>query len=459
MNEGLERYSNYYFIGIGGIGMSNLARYFLAHGKIVGGYDRVQTPLTEDLTKEGASIHYEDNIEAIPQQFLDKGQTLIVYTPAVPSTHSELNFFSSEGFRVMKRAQVLGEITKMSDAICIAGTHGKTTVSSMVAHLLRKSHVDCNAFLGGISKNYNSNLILSDKSRITVVEADEYDRSFHWLRPWIAIITSADPDHLDIYGTAEAYREGFEKFTSLIRPNGYLILKKDIAVTPHCEPTVRVFTYSENDGDFHAENIRIGNGEIVFDFVSPFGVITDIQLGVPMKINIENSVASIAAAMLAGVTPGEVREAMLTFSGTKRRFDIRLKTDDVVLIDDYAHHPKELAESIDSIKALYPTKEITGVFQPHLYTRTRDFADEFAQSLSKLDEVILLDIYPAREEPIEGVTSEIIFNKITTKNKVLCNKSDLLEVLKSRNIEVLVTLGAGDIDRLLPEIEKFLKEK
>ena len=459
MNEGLERYSNYYFIGIGGIGMSNLARYFLAHGKIVGGYDRVQTPLTEDLTKEGASIHYEDNIEAIPQQFLDKGQTLIVYTPAVPSTHSELNFFSSEGFRVMKRAQVLGEITKMSDAICIAGTHGKTTVSSMVAHLLRSSHVDCNAFLGGISKNYNSNLILSDKSRITVVEADEYDRSFHWLRPWIAIITSADPDHLDIYGTAEAYREGFEKFTSLIRPNGYLILKKDIAVTPHCEPTVRVFTYSENDGDFHAENIRIGNGEIVFDFVSPFGVITDIQLGVPMKINIENSVASIAAAMLAGVTPGEVREAMLTFSGTKRRFDIRLKTDDVVLIDDYAHHPKELAESIDSIKALYPTKEITGVFQPHLYTRTRDFADEFAQSLSKLDEVILLDIYPAREEPIEGVTSEIIFNKITTKNKVLCNKSDLLEVLKSRNIEVLVTLGAGDIDRLLPEIEKFLKEK
>ncbi len=459
MNESLERYSNYYFIGIGGIGMSNLARYFLAHGKIVGGYDRVQTPLTEALTKEGAFIHYQDHIEAIPQQFLDKEQTLIVYTPAVPFTHSELNFFCSEGFMVMKRAQVLGEITKVSDAICIAGTHGKTTVSSMVAHLLRSSHVDCNAFLGGISKNYNSNLILSDKSRITVVEADEYDRSFHWLRPWIAIITSADPDHLDIYGTAEAYRKSFEKFTSLIRPDGYLILKKDIAVTPHCEPTVRVFTYSENDGDFHAENIRIGNGEIVFDFVSPFGVITDVQLGVPMKINIENAVAATAAAMLAGVTAGEAREAMQTFSGTRRRFDIRLKTDNIILIDDYAHHPKELAESIDSIKALYPTKKITGVFQPHLYTRTRDFADEFARSLSLLDEVILLDIYPAREEPIEGVTSEIIFNKITTKNKVLCNKSDLSVILKSKNIEVLVTLGAGDIDQLLPDIEKLLKEK
>ncbi|MGB4568177.1 MAG: UDP-N-acetylmuramate--L-alanine ligase [Dysgonamonadaceae bacterium] len=459
MNESLERYFNCYFIGIGGIGMSNLARYFLAEGKTVGGYDRVQSPLTDALTKEGAFIHYEDNIDAVPQQFFDKERTLIVYTPAVPSNHSELNFFRSEGFMVMKRAQVLGEISKMSDAICISGTHGKTTVSSMIAHLLRQSHVDCNAFLGGISKNYNSNLILSDKSRITVVEADEYDRSFHWLQPWIGIITSADPDHLDIYGTPEAYRESFEIFTSLIRSGGYLILKKDIAVMPRCESTVRVFTYSENSGDFHAENIRIGNGEIVFDFVSPFGVVADVQLGVPMKINIENAVASIAAAMLAGVTPDEAREAMQTFAGTKRRFDIRIKTDEIVFIDDYAHHPKELAESIDSIKALYPTKKITGVFQPHLYTRTRDFADDFARSLSKLDEVILLDIYPAREEPIEVVTSEIIFNKITTDNKVMCHKSDLHTLLKSRDIEVLVTLGAGDIDRLLPDIDKLLREK
>ena len=359
----------------------------------------------------------------------------------------------------MKRAQVLGEITKLSDAICVAGTHGKTTVSGMIAHLLRQSHIDCNAFLGGISKNYNSNLLLSDKSRITVVEADEYDRSFHWLRPWIAVITAADPDHLDVYGSVEAYRESFEMFTSLIRPDGYLILKKDIAIMPRCESTVRVFTYSENNGDFHAENIRIGNGEIVFDFVSPFGVIPNIQLGVPVKINIENAIAAIAAATLSGVNPEEVREAMRTFEGAKRRFDIRLKTDDIVFIDDYAHHPKELAESIDSIKALYPTKKITGVFQPHLYTRTRDFFEDFAQSLSKLDEVILLDIYPAREEPINGVTSEIIFDKITTENKVLCKKSELLTILKDRNIEVLVTLGAGDIDRLLPDIEKLLKEK
>ena len=459
MNESMEQYSNYYFIGIGGIGMSNLARYFLAEGKTVGGYDRVQTPLTETLEKEGAFIHYEDNIDAVPRQFFDKEHTLIVYTPAVPSTHSELNFFRSAGFMLMKRAQVLGEITKLSDAICVAGTHGKTTVSGMIAHLLRQSHVDCNAFLGGISKNYNSNLLLSDKSRITVVEADEYDRSFHWLRPWIAVITAADPDHLDVYGSAEAYRESFEMFTSLIRPDGYLIQKKDIAVTPRCESTVRVSTYSENKGDFHAENIRIGNGEIVFDFVSPFGVIPEIQLGIPVKINIENAIAAIAAATLSGVNPDEVREAMRTFGGTKRRFDIRLKTDDVVFIDDYAHHPKELAESIDSIKALYPTKKITGIFQPHLYTRTRDFFEDFAQSLSKLDEVILLDIYPAREEPIQGVTSEIIFDKITTESKVLCKKSELLSILKDRNIEVLVTLGAGDIDRLLPDIENLLKEK
>lgn len=459
MNENIERYTHYYFIGIGGIGMSNLVRYFLANGKTVGGYDRVQTPLTDALTKEGAIIHYADNIDAIPLPFFDKEHTLVVYTPAISFTHSELNFFRSEGFVVVKRAQVLGEITNVSDAICIAGTHGKTTVSGMVAHLLHQSPIDCNAFLGGISKNYESNLLLSAKSRITVVEADEYDRSFLWLRPWMAIVTAADPDHLDIYGSVEAYRESFEEFTSLIRPNGYLIMKKDITVTPRCESTVHVFTYSESTGDFHAENVRFGNGEIIFDFVSPFGAITDIQLGVPVKINIENAVAAIAATTLAGVTSDEVREAMRTFRGTKRRFDVRLKTNEVVFIDDYAHHPAELAESVDSIKTLYPKKKITGVFQPHLYTRTRDFADDFAQSLSKLDEVILLDIYPAREEPIEGVSSELIFNKITTENKTLCKKSELLDILKNRNIEVLVTLGAGDIDRLLLDIEKLLKEK
>lgn len=448
-----------YLIGIGGIGMSNLARYFLSTGKRVGGYDRTQLPLTDTLEKEGAFVHYADDVSVLPPEFLDKERTLIVYTPAVPASHSELSYFRENGFTLMKRSQVLGEITKTSDAICVAGTHGKTTVSSMVAHLLRQSHVDCNAFLGGILKNYDTNLLLSDKSPITVAEADEYDRSFHWLQPWIAIITSADPDHLDIYGTPEAYRESFEHFTSLIRANGYLILKKGAQVTPKTDASVKIFTYSESEGDYHAENIRIGNGEIIFDFISPSGSIADIQLGVPVKVNIENALAAIAAATLSGATPEEIRAAMKTFGGAKRRFDFWIKTDKKVLIDDYAHHPQELAASITSIRTLYPDRRVTGVFQPHLYTRTRDFADEFAHSLSLLDDVILLDIYPAREEPIEGVTSEIIFKNITSKEKILCRKEELLALLAKKDIDVLVTLGAGDIDRLLPDIERIIQPK
>ena len=439
--------------------MSNLARYFMSQGKRVAGYDRVETPLTWALVAEGAHIHYEDNLQRVPAEFLDKDSTLVVYTPAVPASHSELQYFRENGFTLMKRAQVLGEITKTSDAVCIAGTHGKTTVSSMVAHLLRQSTVDCNAFLGGILKNYGTNLLLSDKSNITVAEADEYDRSFHWLRPWIAVITSADPDHLDIYGTPEAYRESFEHFTSLIRPDGYLILKKGAPVTPRVNSGVKIFTYSETEGDYHAENIRIGGGEIVFDYVSPSGKITDISLGVPVKVNIENAVAAIASAQLCGVTPDEIRAAMRTFGGAKRRFDFLLKTPNLVFIDDYAHHPNELTASIQSIRQLYPDKKVTGVFQPHLYTRTRDFVDEFAQSLSLLDDVVLLDIYPAREEPIPGVTSEIIFDKITSKEKVLLKKSELLPFLKNKELEVLVTLGAGDIERLLPEIKEMLEKR
>ncbi|MEA5081871.1 MAG: UDP-N-acetylmuramate--L-alanine ligase [Dysgonamonadaceae bacterium] len=459
-SETIENYNAYYFIGIGGIGMSNLARYFLSKGKKVGGYDRTETPLTKALEKEGAFIHYTDNLEEVPEEFLVKDNALIVYTPAVPQSHKELMFFRQQGFTMMKRAQVLGEITKMSNGVCVAGTHGKTTVSSMIAHILHQSKVDCNAFLGGIIKNYDNNLILSDKSNITVAEADEFDRSFHWLHPWIAVITSADPDHLDIYGTEQAYRESFEKFTSLIRPGGFLIMKKEIAVTPQCESTVKQYTYSELEGDFHAENIRIGNGEIVFDFVSPIQQIKDVQLGVPMKVNIENAVAAIAASLLCGATPEECRHGVKTFQGAKRRFDIHLKTDKIVFIDDYAHHPQELEASINSIKALYPYKKITGVFQPHLYSRTRDFADEFAQSLSLLDDIILLNIYPAREEPIPGVTSQIVFDKITSPKKRLCLISELLDVLDSRDdLEVLVTLGAGDIDKLLPDIEQLLKEK
>lgn len=448
-----------YFIGIGGIGMSNLARYFLSKGKRVGGYDRTESAITRSLHNEGAFIHYKEDTNSIPAAFFDKEKTLVVYTPAVPASHRELLFFRENGYSVVKRAQLLGEITAASDSVCVAGTHGKTTVSSMIAHLLRQSRIDCNAFLGGILKNYDTNLLLSEKSNITVVEADEYDRSFHWLKPCIAVITSADPDHLDIYGTEEAYRESFEHFTSLIRPDGYLIMKKGILLTPRCANSVKVLNYGESEGDFHAEKIRIGNGEIKFDLITPSEIIGDISLGVPVKINIENSVAAAAAAILCGVAPDEIRNALHSFKGAARRFDFHIKTDSIVFIDDYAHHPRELSAAIESIKALYPDKKVTAVFQPHLYSRTRDFAKEFAESLSLADEAILLDIYPAREEPIEGVTSRIIFNKITLAEKMLCTKQELPDLLRSRELEVLVTFGAGDIDRLLPEIERVLREK
>ena len=451
-------YKNIYFIGIGGIGMSNLARYFLLKGANVGGYDRTESELTGTLTKEGALVHYEDNPVLIPAEFKDKTNTLIVYTPAVPATHGELNYFRENGFVVAKRAQLLGEITKQSDAICVAGTHGKTTVSSMVAHLFKQSHIDCNAFLGGILKNYNSNLLLSEKSNYTIVEADEYDRSFHSLQPHIAIVTSADPDHLDIYGTEEAYKESFEKFTSLIRPNGHLILKIGAKLTPKVNDSVKVWSYSETKGDFHAENIRIGNGEIIFDFVSPKGVIKDISLGVPVKINIENGIAAMAAAELSGATPVEMKAAMSSFMGVKRRFEFHLKNENIVYIDDYAHHPEELKAAIKSIKALYPDKKLTAIFQPHLYSRTRDFADEFAKSLSLADDIILLDIYPAREEPIEGVSSQIILDKITSPKKRLTVKSELLDLISKEHPEIVVTFGAGDIDRMVPHIKEILSK-
>ena len=452
---------NVFFLGIGGIGMSNLARYFLSKGKRVGGYDRVETRLTEILINEGALIHFEDNPEIIPNEFLDNKNTLIVYTPAIPSMHKEFNYFLENGFKVIKRAQLLGEITKTSKAICVAGTHGKTTVSSMVAHLLKQSKVDCSAFLGGILNNYNSNLLLSKQSKYTVVEADEYDRSFHWLSPHIAIITSADPDHLDIYGTEKTYRESFEKFTSLIRTGGHLIIKKGATLTPQIDDIddIKIWEYSENEGDCYAENIEIGNGEAVFDYVSPKGKIKNISLGVPVKINIENSVAAIAAAEICGVTDDEIRNAMKSFSGIKRRFEFHIKTPQIVFIDDYAHHPNELTAAIESIKALYPDNKITAVFQPHLYTRTRDFAHEFGASLSLLDDIILLDVYPAREDPIEGVSSQLIFENIDASKKVLIKRDELIDLLVDKQLEVLVTFGAGDIDRLIPEIESLLRDK
>lgn len=448
-----------YFIGIGGIGMSNLARYFMSKGMKTAGYDRTETPLTRELVKEGAEIHYTDNVNLIPAYCRDKNETLVVYTPAVPSENEEVRFFHENGFTIQKRAQVLGMITKFSKALCCAGTHGKTTTSSMLAHILKQSHLDTNAFLGGILKNYSSNLMLSSKSEFTVIEADEYDRSFHWLHPYMALITSVDPDHLDIYGTEEEYLKSFEKFTSLIQEGGALVMKHNIKLSPKITENVRVYTYSEDKGDFHAKNIKIGNGEVRFDFVTPKEMIENIQLGVPIRINIENGVGAMALAWLNGAAADELRHGMATFQGAKRRFDFILKTDKMIMIDDYAHHPQELAASISSVKALYPDRKLTGIFQPHLYTRTRDFADDFARSLSLLDELILLDIYPAREKPIEGVTSQIIFDKVTCP-KILCNKEELLPLLEKKNdIEVLLTIGAGDIDQLLEPIKEILEQK
>lgn len=451
-----------YFIGAGGIGMSALIRWFMARGVRVAGYDRTPSPLTGHLIDEGAAIHFEDDVHLIPDGFSDPQTTLVVYTPAVPSDHTELNHFRRSGFEVMKRAEMLGLITSASRAICVAGTHGKTTVSSMTAHLLKQSHVDCNAFLGGILKEYASNLMLSDHSDLTVVEADEYDRSFHRLHPTTAIITSADPDHLDIYGTPAAYREAFEVFTSLIRPGGTLIIKKDAPITPRLQPDVRCYTYSATDtsADFHAENVRIGDGEAVFDCVLSDGTrIADIHLGVPVRINVENGVAAIAAAWLHGVRPDEIRSAMATFPGAERRFDIRLRNDRVVLIDDYAHHPEELTRSILSVKELYAGRCITGIFQPHLYSRTRDFADEFARSLSLLDELILVDIYPAREEPIPGVTSEMILEHVTIADKRCCTKAELPDIIAAGTFDVVLILGAGDIDRLVEPIRQILAQR
>lgn len=453
----INRVASVYFVGAGGIGMSALIRYFLSKGKRVGGYDRTPSDLTEALRKEGADIHYTDDVALVADVFKSPEDTLVVYTPAVSESHTELAYFRARGFEVMKRARVLGEITRSARGLCVAGTHGKTTTSSMLAHLLKSSHVDCNAFLGGILKNYESNLMLSDTSDLTVIEADEFDRSFHWLTPYMAVITSADPDHLDIYGTPEAYRESFEVFTSLIRPDGCLLLKKGVRVTPRLREGVRLYTYSATEAaDFHAENIVIRDGKITFDFVGPRVRIPEVELGVPVKVNIENGVAAMAIAWLNGVTPEEIRQGMASFAGPRRRFDFHLRTDRVALIDDYAHHPAELRQSILSVKELYAGRKVTGIFQPHLYSRTRDFADDFARSLSLLDELILLDIYPAREKPIPGVTSRIIFDKVTIPDKILCDKRELLDVIARGRYEVVLMVGAGDIDRLVEPVREIL---
>lgn len=449
-----------YFVGAGGIGMSALVRYFLSKGKAVGGYDRTASALTEKLRQEGADIHYEDNVALIPEVLLNPETTLIVYTPAIPAEHKELTYFREHNFEIQKRAQVLGMITQTERGLCVAGTHGKTTTSTMAAFLLDNSHVKCNAFLGGISKNYGTNLLVSDQSDFVVIEADEFDRSFHWLTPYATVITATDSDHLDIYGTHEAYLKSFRKYTSLIRPDGYLIIKKGIDLQPDVKEGVTVYTYSDKEGDFHAENIRIGNGEIFFDFISPLGNIKDVQLGVPVYVNIENGIAAIALAQIGGATAEEIKAAMPQFKGVDRRFDFKLKNDHIVFLSDYAHHPAEIKQSVSSLRMLYPDKKLTAIFQPHLYTRTRDFYKDFADSLSLLDEVILLDIYPARELPIEGVTSKLIYDNLRPGiEKTMCHKEDLIELLKTKKIEVLITLGAGDVDNYVTPIYELLKDR
>lgn len=449
-----------YFVGAGGIGMSALVRYFLSKGKAVGGYDRTASALTEKLRQEGADIHYEDNVALIPEVFLNPETTLIVYTPAIPAEHKELTYFREHNFEIQKRAQVLGMITQTERGLCVAGTHGKTTTSTMAAFLLDNSHVKCNAFLGGISKNYGTNLLVSDQSDFVVIEADEFDRSFHWLTPYATVITATDSDHLDIYGTHEAYLESFRKYTSLIRPDGYLIIKKGIDLQPDVKEGVTVYTYSDKEGDFHAENIRIGNGEIFFDFISPLENIKDVQLGVPVYVNIENGIAAMALAQIGGATDEEIKAAMPQFKGVDRRFDFKLKNNHIVFLSDYAHHPAEIKQSVSSLRMLYPDKKLTAIFQPHLYTRTRDFYKDFADSLSLLDEVILLDIYPARELPIEGVTSKLIYDNLRPGiEKTMCHKEDLIELLKTKKIEVLITLGAGDVDNYVTPIYELLKDR
>lgn len=401
-----------YFIGAGGIGMSAIARYFINRGFVVAGYDKTPSDLTHQLEKEGMLIHYEENLDEIPHACRKKDSCLVIYTPAIPASHKELLYFQENGFEVVKRAQVLGTLTRTHKGLCFAGTHGKTTTSTMCAHIMHQSHLDCNAFLGGISKNYGTNYILSDKSDYVVIEADEFDRSFHWLRPWMSVITSTDPDHLDIYGTKEAYLESFRHYTELIQDGGALIIHTNLEVKPNVSDKVKTFTYSRDEGDFHAENININNGEITFDLVSPIENVKGIQLGQPIPINIENSIAAMAMAQLNGCTAEELKYGMQTYTGVDRRFDFKIKNNKHVFLSDYGHHPKEVMQSAKSLKELYPNRKITAMFQPHLYTRTRDFYKDFAEALSLFDEVVLTEIYPAREEPIPGVTSKLIYDNL-----------------------------------------------
>ena len=449
-----------YFVGAGGIGMSAIARYFIRKGVVVAGYDKTPSELTKQLEREGALLHYEENTDEIPHACRDPKQCLVIYTPAIPAEHKELQYFRANGFTVEKRAQVLGTLTRTHKGLCVAGTHGKTSTSTMCAHIMHQGHIDCNAFLGGISKNYSTNYIISAESDYVVIEADEFDRSFHWLRPWMSVITATDPDHLDIYGTKDAYLESFRHYTTLIQPGGALIIHRGLEMHADVQPGVKVYEYSRTEGDFHAENIRIDNGTITFDFVSPIENVKDVELGQPVPINIDNGIAAMAMAQLAGCTAEELKYGMKTYRGVDRRFDFKINDSRHVLLSDYAHHPKEIYQSAKSIRELYKGRHITAIFQPHLYTRTRDFYRDFADALSQLDEVILTEIYPAREQPIEGVTSQLIYDNLRPGiEKSIIRKDDVLDLVKQRDFDVLVILGAGDLDNYMPQITKIIENK
>lgn len=455
----MQQIDTYYFLGIGGIGMSALARYFAAKGYRVLGYDRTNSPLTQQLEAEGISVQYDDSLTQV--QELDKTKTIVVRTPAVPADMAVYVWLREQGFQILKRAEVLGIVTRNSRALCVAGTHGKTTTSTILAHILHQSHVGTNAFLGGIANNYHTNLLLDDSENV-VVEADEFDRSFHHLTPYMSVITSMDPDHLDIYGTEDAYRESFEKYARLVERA--LVVHKRISGIGN-RVSAKVYSYAVNEkADFYADNVRVKDGEIWFDLHTPEHIIADVQLGVPVWVNVENGVAAMAVAWLMGATDEELKAGMSSFSGVYRRFNIHVNTQQVAYVDDYAHHPMELKACIESVRRLYPERYVLGVFQPHLFSRTQDFADEFAAVLSSLDEVALLPIYPAREKPIEGVTSEWLMLKVQAK-RALVQPGVLAKYLRERVKScvangkdcVVITMGAGDIDRQVKDIAKALQ--
>ena len=455
-----KKIDTYYFLGIGGIGMSALARYFAAKGYRVLGYDRTKSPLTQTLEQEGIEVQYDEDLASVKQLNIDT--TTVVRTPAVPEDMAVYVWLKEQGFQIMKRAEILGRVTRQQKALCVAGTHGKTTTSTILAHILHQSHIGTNAFLGGIANNYKTNLLIDNSDKV-VVEADEFDRSFHQLTPYISVITSIDPDHLDIYETEKAYRESFEKYAGLVE-NALVVHKRVSGIG--CQAPAKVYTYAVNEkADFYADNVRTTGGEIWFDFHTPEHTIADVQLGVPVWVNVENGVAAMAVAWLVGATDEELKAGMRTFSGVYRRFNIHVNTSKVLYVDDYAHHPMEIEACIKSVRCLCPDRYVIGVFQPHLFTRTRDFADEFAAVLSTLDEVVLLPIYPAREKPILGVTSDWLMSKITATNGVKrtakVEKADLANYVAERvnalvEPTVVITMGAGDIDRCVEQVKEQL---